>query len=409
MNCQVEKFCELFKEIIHPSGKTGIDKDIDWNYLVQLSKEHNLLPLFLETAIQYQSYVSRSAFEKEVRQGMNCVHAQIKRTNAFLELYKAFVQADIYPIVMKGIICRELYGKLCDHRPSGDEDILIRPSEYKRAKEVLVASGYVTNVSSEVEEQLERLQEISFVHPGGKLHIELHFNAFGKETKDRVQMSNYFKNVFENYREVDIQGVSIRTMNHQDHLVFLILHTFKHFTFGGFGIRQVLDILLYQERYGADIDIGKVYDILREFKAHIFWADIMHIGNQYLGFELEISQEPNCPDDLLEDMITCGVFGNKTEAAVVAGRATMRASENYLWNRKSNAFVMLLRNIFPNKAYMLDQAPYLKKEPWLLPVAWIKRWVKFIKKNRHNEANLASESIQISQRRMKLLKKYDLV
>ena len=38
--------------------------------------------------------------------------------------------------MMKGLICRQLYGEYCDHRPSGDEDILIRKAEYKQVQQI---------------------------------------------------------------------------------------------------------------------------------------------------------------------------------------------------------------------------------------------------------------------------------
>lgn len=402
-------FCGLIKNIIHSNEHYQLKGDIDWEAMIQLAKEHNLLALFMEGAIKHFSYISRPEYEKEMKESMGMVAAQVRRTSAFLKLYESFIASGIHPIVMKGLICRELYGSLCDHRPSGDEDILIRPYEYEQAKSVLIANGYVSELDAEAEKQIERLQEVSFIHPKNRLHIELHLNPMGRENNNRARMSDCFINVFKDYREIEIQGVQVRTMNHQDHLLFLILHAFKHFTLGGFGIRQMLDILLYQQRYDAEIDFERLNKTLHEFKAESFWTDMIYIGNRYLGFELNVLQKLNCPEELLQDMIQCGAFGNKTQAEVVAGRATMRASANFLKDKSSNMFIVIWRSVFPTRVYMLDQAPYLLKKPWLLPIAWLKRWGRFVRKSKKNDGNLAVESIKISQRRMKILKKYDLV
>lgn len=409
MDAQIINFCELIKKTIHGNQKYHLQIDVDWTYLVKLAKEHNLLAIFMENASQCYSYISRPEYDKELKESLGIVAAQVRRTSAFLQLYESFVDADLHPIVMKGLICRELYGNLADHRPSGDEDILVRPCEYELAKRVLVENGYVSELNEESESQIERLQEVSFIHPKNRLHIELHLNAMGRENNNRARMSDCFVNVFDEYREVEIQGVLIRTMNHQDHMLFLILHAFKHFTLGGFGIRQMLDILMYQQQHGAEIDFERLHKMLQEFKADTFWNDIICIGNQYFGFDLPALQEPNYPEELLDDMIQSGVFGNKTQAEVAAGRATMRASSNFLKNKSSNMFVVIWRSVFPSRVYMLDQAPYLLKKPWLLPAAWVKRWGRFVKKSRYNDGNLAVESVKISQRRMKILKKYDLV
>lgn len=409
MKIDIVNFCELIKNIIHLNGGCDFQGEPDWSHLVQLAKEHNLLALFVEGASKHYSFISRPEYEKEMNESIAIVSAQVRRTSAFLKLYEAFVEADLHPIVMKGLICRELYGSLGDHRPSGDEDILIRPCEYELAKRILTENGYISEIEKETETQIERLQEVSFIHPKERLHIELHLNPMGRETEDRARMSDYFANVFEDYREVDIQGVPVRTMNHQDHLTFLVLHAFKHFTLGGFGIRQMLDILLYQKQFGYEIDFEQLDKTLCDFKAAEFWNDMIHIGNQYLGFELPSIREPNCPDELLEDMVQCGAFGNKSQAEITAGRATMRASANYMNNKSSNICVVVWRSIFPSKVYMLDQAPYLLKKPWLLPIAWFRRWCRFVNRSKGANANLTVESMKISQRRMKVLKKYDLV
>ena len=409
MNGHTIDFCEIIKSVIHPDTECGLNNNIDWSHMVRLAKEHNLFPIFLEGAVNYQSYIARSEYEREMKQALGIVAGQVKHTNAFLRLYVSFLEVGIHPIVMKGLVCRELYGRLNDHRPSGDEDILIHPSEYQKAQEVLVNNGYVQEIESATDAQLEYLQEISFFHPKYKLHIELHLNPMGRMSDSRSRMTDCFRNVFENYRDIEINGVLIRTMSHQEHLLFLILHAFKHFTGGGFGIRQILDILLYQEKYGKEIDIEELRNVLQEFRADVFWSDLIHIGNMYFGFDLTTWQETFSSQELLEDVICSGVFGDKTQAGEIAARTTMRANANYLKNEKSNSLIMLWKSIFPSKDYMLPYSPYLKAKPWLLPIAWIRRWGRFIKGNKQHKGNLIVDTMKISQRRMKLLKKYDLV
>lgn len=409
MQLQTTIFCELIKNIIHPCGESSLQGEVDWSYLVQLAKDHNMLPLFVEEGNKHSSYICRSEYVIEMEEAMLGVAAQVRRTSAFLRLYRAFVEADLHPMVMKGLICRKLYGDLCDHRPSADEDILIRPSDYEKAKSVLLQNGYIAELEVQNESQLRQLQEVSFIHPEERLHIELHLNPMGRQNELRSRMSDCFLNVFEDYREEEVDGVLMRTMNHQDHLLFLVLHAFKHLLSGGLGIRQMLDILLYQEKYGVDINLPQMFEKLQSFGAHAFWCDMVHIGNSYLGFQLSVLQEANCPEALLEDMILCGTFGNKTQAEATAGRATLFVSGNDHKSKSYNSLLMIWKLIFPNRVYLVDNAPYLQKYPWLLPVAWVGRWMRFVKKSKRSEGNLALESVKISQRRMKLLKKYGLV
>jgi hypothetical protein len=129
----------------------------------------------------------------------------------------------------------------------------------------------------------------------------------------------------------------------------------------------------------------------------------------YFGFKLDNLKEPNYPEDLLEDMIFCGVFGNQTQAQRTAITTIMIATKGGEKNSSLNLLSLILKSIFPSRTLMREHYPYLEEKPWLLPVEWIKRWGRFIKHNSNINGNLATESMKISQRRIKVLKKYDLV
>lgn len=409
MDKQTIFFCDLIKNVIHGNEQCQQDAEVNWTCLVQLAKEQNLLPIFVEGASKYPSYTARPEYMVELQETLAVVAAQVKRTEAFLKLYQSLAQVGIYPLVMKGLVCRGLYGNLSDHRPSGDEDILIRPEEYWCAKEVLMANGYEPILEEDTETKLEDIQEVSFIHPQERLHIELHLNAIGKEDDDRVRMNARFQNVFEHGREFEVRGVTIRTMSHDEHLLFLILHAFKHFTSSGLGVRQLLDILLYQKQYGAEIDFEKLSQILKDLKALAFWSDMIHVGNLYFGFDLQAPLKAQCPNDLLDNMMESGTFGSRNEAERIAANTMRNARKGETAGKDVPSLILIWKAIFPNKEYMLIHAPYLEEKPHLLPLAWMKRWGRFLKKSKRHEGNLAIDSVKTSRRRMKMLKKYDLI
>lgn len=121
---------------------------------------------------------------------------------------------------MKGIIFRQLYGEFCDYRPSGDEDILIRKSEYEQVSRVLATNGYITEQEDVTPSQFENVQEISFYNPQRGLTIEVHVNPFGTSNDLRMQLNNCFQNVFQDCCEELIDGTPVTTMSHTDHILF---------------------------------------------------------------------------------------------------------------------------------------------------------------------------------------------
>ena len=119
MDCQVMYFLKLIKSVLRANPDCYIGDGVDWSYIGKLAKEHNLFPIFVEAASKYSSYILCPESRKEIEEALGAVAAQVRRTDAFWKLYDALVKADVYPLVLKGLICRQLYGELCDHRPSG--------------------------------------------------------------------------------------------------------------------------------------------------------------------------------------------------------------------------------------------------------------------------------------------------
>lgn len=175
---------------------------------------------------------------------------------------------------------------------------------------------------------------------------------------------------------------------------------------GEFLASEALDIYLFGDMYREKINWAYIQKCLRETESEKFFTDLLFLGNHYLGYGFNIHEKPNCPEDLLADILENGVFGNSTQAEVTAHCLTVAAinqRENYTTSRS------LLRTIFPNIEVMRVGNPELVEKPWLLPLCWVKRWGRFIRHNKENGGNLAQESIRISQRRIALLKKYGII
>lgn len=412
-NSQVDNFLALLAGMDSKESGAAVRKvlkePVNWQEILRLADRHNLYALVVELASGCEEFKRSSAYHSCMTRAMRQVAEQVQRTKSFLELYRAFIKGGLYPIVMKGIICRQLYGEYCDHRPSGDEDILIQKKDFETAKKILESQGYAAERENITSEQLNELQEVSFKNEQRGLYIELHINPIGHENQLRRRMNECFTNVFSDYREVEIEGVRLRTMSHRDHFLYLILHTFKHFTDGGFGVRQVLDILLYQRKYEDFIDWDYINRKLKEFDAFLFTSDLIHIGNQYLGFQLPTQGALNCPDDLLAEMMYSGAFGNATQAQRTAKHMTAAAITSRAAGRRKGKISVLLQTLFPGKDLMINRHPELQEKSWLLPLCWLQRCGRFLQHNRKNGGNLAEESMEISRRRIKLLEKYKII
>ena len=80
----------------------------------------------------------------------------------------------------------------------------------------------------------------------------------------------------------------------------------------------------------------------------------------------------------------------------------MKASQT---GEKSN----VLRTVFPKREYLERRYPYLKKRPYLLPVAWAQRLVHYAGEKKTGADSSASGSIKLAKERIELMKLYGIM
>lgn len=406
MMYQTENFLNLIKYALHKTSMAEmpeLKEPVDWVVLAQIARAHNLFPLFHEVAYKFPEYRESAEYETNAKVAMMIIAQQVQKTEMFLELYRAFLKEDLHPIVMKGIICRQMYGEYAEHRPSGDEDILVKKEDFYKAQAIMERCGYECELEVVTDNMIDQLQHIGFIEKKNRFLVEVHTNMMGHRNELRTKMSNCFEEVFNNFREEIIKRVPIRTLSHTEHFLFLVLHAFRHFTENGVGIRQLLDILLYQERFENQIEWLELIKVLQENHADKFLGDIQYIGANCLGFKLKQCTATIDPQALLQDVMEDGVFGKRERTDIMAGNIVME-----VLNHEKKGLYAWLRAGFPPRRQMLDWAPYLEDRPWLLPIEWIKRWARFIKRARKYDGNLMRESLYKSQKRIELLRKYGL-
>ncbi|MCD7867857.1 MAG: nucleotidyltransferase family protein [Clostridiales bacterium] len=312
-------FLTILKEVVHPGDSPiQLPASADWEEVLTVASRQNLFPLIYDACGRYEGF---SAFDEEnpdyFISAMNSMKEQMHQNQVFLALYEEFLMAGVAPIAVKGIICRQLYGIKGDLRPSGDVDILIEKKDYFTIAEILRQCGYISG--DVIDTEMKSIQEVTFFNRQEGLEIEVHLNQFGTNNVTYERMNGWFEDVFQTNVTIDIQGIPVRTMSATDHMLFLIFHAFKHFMQQGFGIRLMLDALLYMEKYQEKIDWEYVRKGMEAVGADRFFFDLIVVGNQYLGFELPESEKRICPDELLEHMLHMGTFGMTQEAAVGAG------------------------------------------------------------------------------------------
>lgn len=378
--------------------------------IAQLAQQHKVLPLVFDAVHGLPGLSGTALFAELRKKSRQQILLQTRKTYDFLQLYQALQAAGVTPLVVKGIVCRRLYPQP-DLRPSSDEDLLIPPQKFALCHEILTQHGLHTQTAPA---QLETDYEIPYRGEESPLFIELHKHLFPPESEAYGDLNRFFENAWETAAEETVDGVAVATLAPTDHLFYLIVHALKHFLHSGFGIRQVCDIVLYANAWGSRVDWDTLMDRCRQIRADHFAAAIFQIGRNYLVFDPDTACYPQpwrqlqiSEENLLQDVLLGGVYGSSSMSRQHSSNITLEAVAASKQNRKAgNA---LLGSLFPPARKLKNRYPWLKKHPWLLPVAWANRIFRYGLETRRSADSSAEEALKIGNRRIELLQEYGII
>ena len=387
---------------IAKSAISGVDlpaEKVDWPAIFTLANQQKLLPILFEAARATPAAGENAAlFAVTKQQVIGQVLNQTVRSAEFSDLYHKLRSAGLHPIVVKGQLCSRLY-PLKDHRISADDDLLIPDGEFMACHEQLLANGLTTDTPAD---ELASADEVSYTKEGSPLYIELHRHLFDSSEDAHDELNSFFADL----QAAEIDG--FLAMPPHEHLLYLILHAYKHFVSCGIGLRQFCDIGLWARAYHGEIDWQRLHDQCAAVHAATFAAAAFRIARDYLGigFDLSAPWDENIDvEPLLHDTLCGGVYGSNDLTRLHSSTVTLNAVKASRKGRKST----VLRTIFPEKTYLESRYPYLKKRPYLLPVAWVQRLAHYAGEKKTGADNSASGSIKLAKERIELMKRYGIM
>ena len=371
---------------------------VDWPAMFTLANQQKLLPILFE-AVRKTPAAGENAplFAAIKQQVIGQVLNQTVRSAEFADLYRSLRDAGLHPVVVKGQLCSRLY-PLRDHRISADDDLFIPEGEFFACHEALLANGLTTDTPAD---ELPTADEVSYTKKDSPLYIELHRHLFDSAQDAHDELNHFFADI----APAEVDG--FLTMPPHEHLLYLILHAYKHFVYSGIGLRQFCDIGLWARAYHDQIDWQRLHDQCAGVHAATFAATAFRIARTYLGIDFDlpglwdgdVDVEP-----LLHDTLCGGVYGSNSYTRLHSSTVTLNAVKASRTGGKSS----VLRTVFPKRAYLERRYPYLKKRPYLLPVAWVQRIVHYAGE-RSGADNSASGSIKLGKERIELMKLYGIM
>jgi len=270
----------------------------------------------------------------------------IKDTNEnieFEQILKAFEEAEIETVVVKGATMKEVYPQNY-MRQMCDIDIMVHEKDFSKASKIMKTFGF--------DEFYDHEKHLVFQKKPFIL-VEMHRKLIpGADVSHE-----YFNNIWSfcipylNYK-------NIYRMTIEDSYIFCIIHLIRHFKYAGIEIRDVLDVYLFYEKYKSVFDFDKINKKLEEFEAKEFEEKIRKIAYQWFGSS------------------QIGDF-DEVEKFILKGQS-IQNQIHYAVGEKQGKSNYTMRLFFPELKIMREKYPILKKAPVLLPATWMIRIMKDI-------------------------------
>lgn len=342
---------KLISTILYDKQTPEVPKGFNWNTFLNLVSKNgfatlvyervNEMPNVPEKILAVLHRLNKDAFQRAVLQD---VYEE--------KILERFEKEGINCMPLKGIILKHLYPQFF-MRIMSDLDILIDVGKLKKTRQIMPQLGF------EVWRYDEHHDIYTFLNI---CNVELHKLLIVGE------MENYFQVGFE--RAHIKEGTShIYELSLEDFYIHILGHMAYHFAWGGVGIRLVLDIRVYLDKYGDVMNREYIEQELRKVGLYKFaqhaekLADVWFLGAESNEFY----------DELGMYIVESGYLGTDKHKAILD--VVKQTGEKV---NKVSKWKAVLEVIFLPYNMMAFKFPILKKIPILLPFMWVVRWLEVI-------------------------------
>ena len=325
---------------------------------VDMIRRHKITGLAYEGAVKCGIDKQCSTMKEMFQHYYGDIIRHERQMQVLKSLENAFQENGIDYLPLKGTILKPLFPQPAA-RVMGDADILIRMEQYDKIKPIMVALGF--------QEGNVTRHELHWNHPG--LHLELHKMLMSERNMD---YHRYYGDDWARAIPCDRYRYTFRT---EDHFIHLFVHYAKHYRAGGIGLRQLIDLWVYQRTY-SNMDMEYIGSELLLLKLQDFFANTQKM--------LKVWFEDDTLDDksaFMSDYICSGGCWATRENLLLFEKLK---DEHLAGSRRKLDMQHFFQTVFPPVKYLKNRYPVLEKAPFMLPVFWPVRWITALLFRRNN-------------------------
>ena len=328
-----------------------IPDNTDWNAVLDEAKAQTVVSLASDAVPKEFSAIWEVSAAQSEAHFMRVIYEQ----TALVNLMNS---AEIPFVIIKGTAAAIYYPKP-SRRTMGDIDILVSEESFEKAFSLLSENGY------EFEHDFGDDREYAFCKGG--ILFELHKRYSDKE----YSIEEYLAYGIKNARTVSICGNYFPALPEAENGLLLLDHI-RHHLFGGLGIRQIIDFMMFVNSIGDSEVFEKEYlPVFDNVGLGVLARIVIKMCKKYFGLQASASwcytaDDRTC-DELLETVVSSGNFGRKSPYEYRPMQSlTMGIKKNGLFNSLQKAG--------------LANCDVFEKYRFLRPFAWIYQIFRYMKR-----------------------------
>lgn len=234
-----------------------LNNSLGWDYIVRCSTRHGISPLLYRNLrkINAGNDVPAEVMTELMERYYNNIDRNLRIYNELSKVLKAFTDAGIDVIVLKGAVLAETVYKNVGLRVIGDVDLLVKKGDLPIAKKELARLGYnplqcdFTQWHADQGRLLTHMHLTPYCKKEG-LWIEVHWDLQTLTSPYRIDINTFWSNA----QPVTIANVDVLMLVPEDLLLHLCLHLDQHLRSGAIPLRWYCDIAEVIRHYEAEID-----------------------------------------------------------------------------------------------------------------------------------------------------------
>jgi len=287
MNREANVVVQCAIAFLSPSGigplKAELAGDLDWNELEKTTELQSMTPVVATMLTKHcRAAISPEICQRLREQLLHTARVNLAAVHEWQRVVKVLSSAGVSVISIKGPALALIAYRSIAMRQFTDLDLLVRPTEVVKARDVLLNEGYRLSspVISDSDTELFRShnRELGFVNEEQGTLVELHWGVLHEMFPFQLPVDQLFESAWPQCRD----GISFLSLSPEYLLLYLCAHGTKH---NWNSLRWLCDIACYVQTV-QELDWGICIRQAEAANCDLVLKHSLLLAEQVLGLDL---------------------------------------------------------------------------------------------------------------------------